>query len=206
MSHRSDALSALEDIERAASGLRVRLGELEAIEAEQTERAAAAVEVSRTLRRRADDLCLAVMSEALELGVAPGVGMESGLVRSHKHCAVEFVVRGVPVVADEVARADVGVKPLPAMAAGHEVHQAPVVHDDCHGHRGLFDRPSASECLRDRRELGRRNPFGAHLLGAAFEFFSFALWSLFHAVMLRAETDWLGTQRGRSWRSPVAAE
>jgi hypothetical protein len=25
-------------------------------------------------------------------------------------------------------------------------------------------------------------------------------------VMLRAETDWLGTQRGRSWRSPVAAE
>jgi len=73
MSHRSEALNALEDIERAARSLRVRLGELEATQAEQTERAAAAVEVSRTLRRRADDLYLAVTSEALELGVAPGV-------------------------------------------------------------------------------------------------------------------------------------
>lgn len=73
MSHRSEALSALDDIERAARSLRARLGELQAPQADQVERAAAVVEVSRTLRRRADDLHLSVASEALELGVAAGV-------------------------------------------------------------------------------------------------------------------------------------
>jgi len=73
MSHRSEALSALDDIERAARSLRGRLSELQAPQADQVERAAAVVEVSRTLRRRADDLHLAVTSEALELGVAAGV-------------------------------------------------------------------------------------------------------------------------------------
>jgi hypothetical protein len=73
MSHRSEALSALDDIERAASSLRARLGELQVPQADQVERAAALVEISRTLRRRADDLGLSVTSEALELGVAPGV-------------------------------------------------------------------------------------------------------------------------------------
>lgn len=72
MSHRSEALSALDDIERAASSLRARLGELQVPQADQVERAAALVEISRTLRRRADDLRLSVTSEALELGVAPG--------------------------------------------------------------------------------------------------------------------------------------
>lgn len=73
MSHRSEALQALDDIERAARSLRVRLAELDATQAEQDERAAAAVEVSRTLRRHAEDLYFSVTSEALELGVAPGV-------------------------------------------------------------------------------------------------------------------------------------
>jgi|GEM_PF-2081275 cob(I)alamin adenosyltransferase len=73
MSHRSQALNALDDIERAARSLRARLGELENTHADQVERAAAVVEVSRTLRRRADDLYFSVTSEALELGVAPAV-------------------------------------------------------------------------------------------------------------------------------------
>ena len=73
MSHRSEALDAIEDIERAAGSLRARLGELEATQADQVERAAALVEVSRTLRRRGEDLRFLVTSEALELGVAPGV-------------------------------------------------------------------------------------------------------------------------------------
>jgi hypothetical protein len=73
MSHRSEALNALDDIERAARSLRTRLGELETTQADQVEKAAALVEVSRTLRRRADDLHFSVASEALELGVAPGV-------------------------------------------------------------------------------------------------------------------------------------
>jgi len=73
MSHRSEALSALDDIERAARSLRARFGELQTPQADQVERAAAVVEISRTIRRRADDLHFAVTSEALELGVAPGV-------------------------------------------------------------------------------------------------------------------------------------
>lgn len=64
MSHRSEALSALDDIERAASSLRARLGELQVPQADQVERAAALVEISRTLRRRADDLGLSVTSES----------------------------------------------------------------------------------------------------------------------------------------------
>ena len=73
MSHRSEALKALDDIERAARNLRGRLSELHPPQADQVERAAAVVETSRTLRRRADDLQFAVTSEALELGVAQGV-------------------------------------------------------------------------------------------------------------------------------------
>jgi len=73
MSHRSEALSALDDLERAAANLRVRLDEFEEAQAEHAERAAAGVEVCRTIRRRAEDLFFSVTSEALELGVPPGV-------------------------------------------------------------------------------------------------------------------------------------
>lgn len=72
-SHRSTALKALDDIDRAVANLRGRLAEPDAAEADRLERAAAAVEVSRSLRRRCDDLWFSVASEALESGVPPGL-------------------------------------------------------------------------------------------------------------------------------------
>jgi len=49
MSHRSEALSALDDIERGASSLRARLGELQVLQADQVERAAALVAIPLSL-------------------------------------------------------------------------------------------------------------------------------------------------------------
>jgi hypothetical protein len=73
MTRTDDALQALTRLEAAGANLRGRLTDPEWATDEPADRAAAAFEVARAMRRQCDALSTALLEESLERGVPPRV-------------------------------------------------------------------------------------------------------------------------------------